>query len=234
MTDREQGSGRSESRGEPVWTRIVGRAPEGLLAWTDLMLMTRQLPGQRSARPGGLAEYTSWHPAIQQVNDNLGRGIPEARLRARLQHGMRFYVLRERDRIVGSAWLATGPERFIDEAAIGLAIPANGLWLRDIFVPPSERGRGRFGQVLDAALSCHPGATSLWSDVRLSNASSVRAHLSYGFRPAGTVRALHVAQRVLVRTAAAGSVPIRSIWAPGRWLMWTGRGFREFVQARLA
>ncbi len=219
---------------ERLWTRIVERTPTAVLAWTDLTLMNRELPAARSPRPVGLEEYAEWSQAIQDVHDELGRAIPKSRLQARLGHGMRFYVLRENGRAVCTAWLATGPERFIDEAAVGLTIPANGLWLRDIFVPPSERGRGRFQQLLDGALAFHPDATTLWSDVHVSNVASLRAHLRYGFRPVGAVRALHVGKRVLLRCAVDGAAPVRSIWAPGRWLMWTGDEFRNFVRERLA
>ncbi|HEX9189139.1 MAG TPA: GNAT family N-acetyltransferase [Vicinamibacteria bacterium] len=193
-------------------------------------------PGHPAEAPpaGDLADPGRDAAIILALNDGVGRRLSAATVATRLDRGLRYCALFEEGRAVATTWILPAGERFLEELGAGFPVPHDGLWLRDVWVPPAERGKGRFARLLDAVRRRWPDRPALWSDVRHGNARSLRAHLAYGFEAGGRYEAVHIFARVLLRLRWSGSVPAASDWSRGRRVCLTGEGYRRFAAARRA
>jgi len=181
-----------------------------------------------------LRDFGRDEAGVRALNDALVRGLSPVAIANRLERGLHFCALSEEGRPLATTWIIPRGERFLEELGLGFALPEDGLWLRDVFVPPAERGRGRFASLLDAVRRRWPDRPALWSDVRHGNARSLRAHRRYGFEAGGRYEAVHLFSRVLLRLRWSGTVPVASDWSRGRRLCLTGEGYRRFAAARRA
>jgi GNAT superfamily N-acetyltransferase len=202
-------------------------------------LVLHRPPGEApSADPGedrpavDLRDLGRDEAGIRTLNDRLARGLSALAVATRLERGLRYCALFEEDRAVASTWILPAGERFLEELGVGFPVPPDGLWLRDVWVPPAERGRGRFARLLDAVRRRWPDRPALWSDARHGNARSLRAHRGYGFEAGGRYEAVHLFSRVLLRLRWSGTVPVASDWSRGRRVCLTGEGYRRFAAAR--
>lgn len=173
--------------------------------------------------------------AVIQVYRALGRETPDTVLRRRCAAGLRFAVLRDRGDVIATAFVVPCGERFVDECALGFALPQGSLWLRDVYVVPERRGERLFGVLLDAVVArSFPGTREVLSDVRSHDERSLHAHAVYGFEPIGMVESLHFGQRLMFRRSSVRYPNPASTFAPGRRLFPTGATYRRFVAAHLA
>jgi RimJ/RimL family protein N-acetyltransferase len=133
--------------------------------------------------------------------------LPPARFERRFAHGLRYFELRDGSETIATTFIIWRGTRFVDELGLHLPVPEHSIWIRDVFVSPTVRGRGVFEQFFDALLGrVFPDVTTIWSDTESSNAASLRAHAKYGFRVAGHLRALTVAGAFLWRREEPGRV----------------------------
>jgi len=173
--------------------------------------------------------------AVIETYRALGRAVPETWLRRRCDLGQRFFVLRDGDQVLATTFVLAGGERFLDEFAQGLAMPAASFWLRDVYVVPARRGERLFGTLLDAVLARRfPDTRELLSDVRRDDAPSLRAHRRYGFEECGAVESWHLAQRVMWRSSRVPSLRPATDFAPGQRIFATGAAFRHFSESHSA
>ena len=101
-----------------------------------------------------------------------------------------------------------------------MPIEATEFWVRDVFIVPSQRGRGLFASLLKLlAQDKVPGCTAAWSDVDWVNQTSMRAHAKAGFGVHTRLRALDFDGRIRLRgPMPAWPLPIREI-DPGKRLL---------------
>ncbi len=158
------------------------------------------LPGPSPTRLE-VHERTTVDDALWRTYAARAEGFARDRLEGRFEHGLRYFELRgEGEGPVASTWIVPGGERYLDEIALSLALPSRGLWVRDVWVRPDQRGRRRFGELLDRILgSFFPESRSLWSDLDPDNRASLKAHLHYGFEPRASGCATRIGGRWMVR-----------------------------------
>jgi GNAT superfamily N-acetyltransferase len=207
-----------------------------LLRHHDLIVFDKALPSSipQLASSFSLAAHGGFSSEVRAINDAFDRGFSEERLRARFEHGLRLFVLREEGRVVATTWVIREGERFIDEAGAGIAAGNGVLCLRDVFVSASERGKGRFAILLDAVLARAPGALAVRSVVDRGNRSSRRAHERYGFRPAGRIEVVHLLGRLMLRLRWPAALPVGSSFGGRQRVVRTGEAYRRFVAERRA
>jgi len=181
-----------------------------------------------------LRDFGRDEAGVRALNDALVRGLSPVAIANRLERGLHFCALSEEGRPLATTWIIPRGERFLEELGLGFALPEDGLWLRDVFVPPAERGRGRFASLLDAVRRHWPERAVLWSDVRHGNARSLRAHRGYGFEVVGRFEAVHLFSRVLVRLRWSGGLPLASDWNGERRVALSGERYRLFARPRRA
>ena len=128
---------------------------------------------------------------IRAVFGSMGHLTSTDRVERRFRNGLRFFVQMAGDEAIASTWIIRGGDRYLDEVNWLLPVSETEIWIRDIYVKPSWRGKGVFGALIAslARLQVRP-CTSIWSDVDWSNRSSMRAHLAVGFEIRARVRAL--------------------------------------------
>ena len=161
---------------------------------------------------------------IMALNRATGHATPEHRIHLRLRHGLRFYAATVRGKPVATTWVLLPGQRFLDECGYANNVPPDDLWIRDIHVAPSVKGRRVFSAFLDHIVKrYHPGVRHLWSDAELNTPASLRAHRNYGFQPVCTLKVLHVAGCLMLRTlpkvrliAQTGSSFLSAYWLPDR------------------
>ena len=209
--------------------RRLGIAP------TDGLVLHSRGGSGRTPPPGYLlTEYRAFEHEVVAVNRLLRRSFSEERLLARFRHGLKFFVLRAGEDIAATTWVVTEGEQFLDEEGVGLLVPPEGLWIRDIFVAPERRGRGLFAILLDGVREQLPKIQSLWSVTDRDNRPSLRAHFHYGFEPIARLTTLHLAGRLMIRLRWPVSLPMGSVFKPHRRVLLTGGAYRQFVSERLA
>jgi GNAT superfamily N-acetyltransferase len=173
-------------------------------------------------------------PRVRELGGGFDRGLTDAAVEARFRHGLRFLVLRSPDGTVATTWVLTAGERLLEEPGVALTVPTGSLWLRDVFVVPAERGRGRFEELLDAIRGRWPDRSVLWSDIRHGNRPSRRAHLAYGFEVVSRYEVVHLFSRILVRLRwSPDPVPSTAFGGSSR-VTRTGESYQRFVEARRA
>jgi len=172
---------------------------------------------------------------IVELYRALGRIEPHARIAQRLAHGLRFYFLDEMPCPAAVAWLLPSGQRFVDEIGYHLPVPPQSVWLRDVVVSPTARGRRLFSSFITQTVRAfHPAARSIWSDFSRGNVASARAHASLGFREVGAMRMLHVAGTFMLRSPPPTALGVESGFALGRRVLVTGSRFRAYVAKHLA
>jgi len=204
----------------------------GIVATDGLVLQCRGRSGSTPPPEYSLAGYRAFEHEVVEVNRLLRRGFPEERLLARFRHGLKFFVLRAGEDVAATTWIVTEGERFVDEEGVGLLVPADGLWVRDIFIAPQRRGRGLFAVLLDGVREQFPKVHSIWSDVDRDNHPSLSAHLRYGFEPVARFTTLHLAGQLMIRLRWPVSLPMGSVFKPHRRVLLTGAAYRQFVSER--
>jgi hypothetical protein len=230
---------------DDLWLRLKGWGPgrtarEGvrrvrkrLWFFDEIRIMKKnivRLPVHRSL------EVVTHHDVqqIMELNRATGHATTEHRVRLRLQHGLHFYASMVRGTPVATTWIVPQGQRFFDECGYALRIPADDLWIRDIHVAPWLKGRRVFSAFLDHIVKAyHPAVHHLWSDIEADTAASLRAHRNYGFEPVCTLKVLHVAECLMLRTLP--SSPARcadGFKVPARVLA-TGPRYKTYTAARL-
>jgi GNAT superfamily N-acetyltransferase len=186
--------------------------------------------------PAGLEleELRPGDPRIRELERGFDRGLSEGAIAARFRHGLRFLVLGSPGGPVATTWVLPAGERFVEELGAGFAVPTGAVWLRDLFVAPAERGRGRFAELLDAVRARWPERSVLWSDVRHGNRPSLRAHLAYGFEVVSRHEVVHLFSRVLVRLRWSRESHPSTLFGGERRVVRSGELYRRFAEARRA
>jgi GNAT superfamily N-acetyltransferase len=200
------------------------------------VLVLRCLLGPPPRPPGGL-ELEELGPAdrrIRELADAFDRRLTDTAIAGRFRHGLRFFVLRSPEQPVATTWVLTAGERFVEELGVSFSVPTGALWLRDLFVVPAERGRGRFAALLDAVRARWPGESVLWSDLRHGNRPSLRAHLGYGFEVVSRHEVLHLFSQLLIRLRWSSAPEPSTVFGAGRRVVRSGEAYRRFAEARRA
>lgn len=163
----------------------------------DVAVLRASRPGDESS-PGELTpelhvvEYTAAQAAqILQLHQQMGHRMSQPRLDQRFRNRLRYFAFHEGETLLGSTWVAIGGGRYVDEVNWYLPIAADQFWVRDVYILPAQRGRGRFAALLKVmAQSQVPGCSGVWSDVDWANQTSMRAHAKAGFSVQTRLRAL--------------------------------------------
>jgi GNAT superfamily N-acetyltransferase len=200
------------------------------------VLVLRCLLGPAPPPPGGLRleELGPGDPRIHELAGVFARGLTDAAIAGRFRHGLRFLALGSPRGPVACTWVIADGERFVEELGMGFTVPADALWLRDLFVAPAERGRGRFAELLDAVRARWPGKSALWSDLRHGNRPSLRAHLGYGFELVSRHEVVHLFSQLLVRLRSSSEPEPSTVFGGGRRVVRSGEAYRRFAEARRA
>lgn len=192
----------------------------------DVALLKAHRPGDESS-PGSFAadcrsvELKAAQGAeILQLHQTLGHRMTQQRLNQRFRNGLRFLAFHQGDTLLGSSWVAIGGARYVDELNWYLPILPTEFWVRDVFIMPSQRGRGLFGGLVKLIAQRHvPGCTAAWSDVDWINGTSMRAHAHAGFEVYARLRALDFDGRLRLRgPAPSWHEPVLEI-DPGKRLL---------------
>ncbi len=156
-------------------------------------------------------------------------------LRQRREAGLRFFSLRRAGRSIANTWAIRGGERFLDEAMLVFEFGAADACLRDMYVEVGARGAGVFAQFV-RALESGPlaGIERIWSCVEANNAASIAAHRRGGFATAGSVTAIALFDRLMLRRSRLPAGLNCRDFAASRRLLWMDARARAFRQAHLA
>ena len=163
----------------------------------DVAVLRASRPGDETS-PGvltpdmRLVAYTASQAAqILQLHQQMGHRMSQSRLDQRFRNQLRYFAFHEGDALLGSSWVAIGGGRYVDEMNWYLPIAADQFWVRDVYLVPAQRGRGRFAALLKLVARSHvPGCSAVWSDVDWVNKNSMRAHVKAGFSVQTRLRAL--------------------------------------------
>lgn len=184
-----------------------------------------------------LVEHKAYVPSIAVAADSFSRKYPnlESRFRKRFDKGMRYYELRQNDKLLGTAWFHPSGYRYIDEMGYLIPVPKNNIWLRDLFIAPDYRGMGLFSRIVNMALNqYYPHVTTVMSDTEMCNKASMAAHNKCGFKVMGSIRAVHVANYFMLRDPPLpGLNATLGYKIPGA-LCVTGNGYRDYCSEHIA
>jgi len=155
--------------------------------------------------------------------------IPEKRMQQRLRNGLRFIRFDVGGVPAATTWLVHGGSRYIDELNWLLPIGVDELWIRDVFVAPSWRGKRLFTGIAAALVGLDGGPPRrVWSDVDWVDSASMRAHTAAGFQGVARVRALDFRGRLRLRSALPPwPLPITEIDTVSRWIWLCGEKSRR-------
>jgi hypothetical protein len=171
---------------------------------------------------------------IMELNQATGHATTEQRVRLRLRHGLRFYASTVRGIPVATTWIVPQGQRFFDECGYALRVPADDLWIRDMHVAPWSKGRRVFSAFLDHIVKTyHPEVRHLWSDIEAHTPASLRAHRNYGFQPVCTLKVLHVAGSLMMRTLPRAPASCADGFKLPARVLATGPRYRTYKAARL-
>ncbi len=169
---------------------------------------------------------------ILQLHEQMAHRMSQPRMDQRFSNGLRFFAFYQGEQLLGSTWAAIGGGRYVDEVNWYLPIPPSEFWVRDVFIVPSQRGRGLYAQVLRLIAQGHvPGCTAAWSDVDWVNQASMRAHAKAGFLVHARLRALDFDGRIRLRgPTPAWHQPVTEIEPGRRWLLMRGELLQRHQQ----
>ena len=201
----------------------------------DFLIVCKPLGASPPEHPGfTLIEHRRDSGSVERLYRSFGRDLTSDRVQRRFDAGLRFFELRRDGKPLASTWAVAENERFVDELGIGIRVGSGMLWLRDIFVADSERGRGIFSVLLDEVQRPFPEARSLWSALIRSSRASVLAHQRYGHEVVSRYELLHLFGRVMFRLRWPRELPVGSAFRDGRRVLFTGESYRKFCLDRLA
>ena len=196
----------------------------------DVAVLKADRPGDE-ASPGVVlptyltVEFNASQTAqILQLHQQMGHRMSQPRMEQRFRNRLRYFALFEGDVLLGSTWVAIGGGRYVDELNWVLPIAPNQFWVRDVYIVPTQRGRGLFPALLKQIARAHvPGCSAAWSDVDWINQPSMRAHAKAGFTVQARLRALDFNGLVRLR----GPVPawheaVQDVEPGKRWLLMRG------------
>ncbi len=163
----------------------------------DVAVLMARRPGDETS-PGAVTpdlrvvEYSAAQTAqILQLHQQMGHRMSQPRLDQRFRNHLRYFAFHEAETLLGSSWFALGGGRYVDEVNWYLPIQADQFWVRDVYIVPAQRGRGRFAALLKLMARTHSaGCSAVWSDVDWVNKTSMRAHVKAGFSVQTRLRAL--------------------------------------------
>jgi len=174
-------------------------------------------------------------PSIVESCTATSQGASEAQIGLRLKRGLNFYVALVDDRPVATTWMVPPGQRFVDEIGYMLGVPAGSLWLRDIYVAERVRGRRIFSAFLESVLAAyHPDVHTLWSDIDSTSVASAKAHKSYGFELVDSLKVLHLAQLLMIRSLPTNREICAGGFKPDMRAFLTGRSYHAYRAAHLA
>ena len=219
--------------------RLVGRVADRLrpwLCWYDFQIIEwRKDDAPLRAPAGQLRCLTEYSEEAMLVLRDVQRDLTEERARRRFGRGLCLYALEDQGRVLATTWIIRNGERFIDELGIGLAASGNKVWLRDVYVNPNHRGRGHFGQLLNAIrVASGDQIESFSSVISTDDEPSLRAHLKFGFRRLASYTILELSRLFVFRLRW----PLRprpcSVLAPSRRFLVNGPRYRTFIAERMS
>jgi GNAT superfamily N-acetyltransferase len=180
-----------------------------------------------------IVEHTTYDESLWRLYHEFGRPHTPMQLyrqmTQRFSRGLRLFSLAQQGQTLATTWISPGRERFFHEYGYCFHLPADGLWLIDIYVAPAARGQRLFSTFLDVLLARHfPGARIFWSDVAVKDAASLAAHRHYGFQPVGVIQGLRLSGLLLMRTMQLEHAPLVCGFRPERRLLFTGPTYWAF------
>ncbi|MCY7315983.1 MAG: hypothetical protein LH480_10265 [Rubrivivax sp.] len=197
----------------------------------DIAVLTRDAGGPKTTRrePSISVHEQTDAAGILAAHKAVGHHIPGRRLQQRLGNGLRFLRMDAAGAPVATTWVVGGGGRYIDELNWLLPMAPDELWVRDVFVMPSWRGRRLFADIATCLADRGDGQPRrVWSDVDWLDAASMRAHQTAGFRVVARVRALDFAGRVRLRSALPSwPLPVREIDPTSRLILLRGSRLRR-------
>lgn len=215
-----------------VLSRIQAKCSR--LVWLEHAIILRKeiLRPPDALGQARLAEHRTLNERMLGAYRQRGNDISPERLTRRFELGLRFFELVDGATYLASTWVISKGIHFIDEIGYCIALNSDELSLRDIYVSPSQRGRGLFALLLDHVLSeGFPSARGLWSVTDYKNRSSLRAHRRYGFEETEALRTLRVAGHLLIRCRPVHEAV--SGFQPERRIVWLGSEWQRYVDANL-
>ena len=224
------------------WTRIKEWPPyRGVRKHLSMMWSYDEIVILRkTVRPGesqsllGVIEQRDLRSIMESCTATK-QGAADAQVSYRLERGLKFYAAMVDDKPVATTWMVPPGQRFVDEIGYMLAVPKSSLWLRDIYVAETARGRRIFAAFLESILAVyHPTVQTLWSDIDSSSVASARAHKSYGFEVIDSLAALHVAQLLMIRSMPMNREICVGGFKPDARALLTGRTYGAYRAAHLA
>lgn len=183
-------------------------------------------------------EYSDYDPKVFAINQKFDRGFTEERLKARFDHGLRFYELQKNGETIATKWnVYFNGDRFVDEIGLNFSLGANVTWGRDMFVAPHARGKGIFAIFSDSTIrGFFPTAKAILSVVDIKNKSAIRAHERHGHKVEGILRVLHLAGIIMWRINVIVPSECQKItgYKANKRLIFTGRAYQKYVNDHIA
>jgi len=92
-----------------------------------------------------------------------------------------------------------------------------------------------FSSFLDQILcTYYPAVRELWSDTTADNHGSLKAHTGYGFQFVESLKVLHLARLLMIRSAPPNQAGCAGGFKPESRVLVTGRGYQAYKAAYLA
>ena len=204
------------------------------LRWQDVQILEWRNRNAPLGPPAGqLRCFAAYSKAAMLVLRDVERNLPAERARLRFSRGLCLYALEDQGHVLATTWLIRDGERFIDELGIGFRASGNHVWLRDVYVNPEHRGRGHFGQLLNA-IRARSGnqIESFSSSVLVNNAASLRAHRKFGFTRVARYTVVEMLRPFVLRLRWPLHIRPCSVFAPTRRFLVEGSRYRTFVAQR--
>lgn len=222
----------------PILPRVARLVREYVCSsciYEEILIMSRAVDPAATAGPIDVREYQEDAVQVEHLYGAIGHRTSIQRITQRFSQRLRFYEGRRNGELVATTWMVMPGSRFVDEIGLHLVVPAESIWIRDIFVKPQARGQGVFGAFVSAIqFYFHPHCRAVWSDVSLEDRSSLRAHVATGFKKRALLKFLHLGNRLMWRIAVPRLVEYAGGFKPDRRGLVTGKPFREYQSVWLA
>lgn len=217
--------------------RLVANIFQKIIEYRHFAFYRYQVSEQSSDANVIIQEFREYGEEVTRIHQQMNREhyYPPEKLQQRFTRGLHFYVMWQGAHPVATTWFHPQGRRFIDELGYIVESPGGSIWLRDIFVSPECRGQNLFSVLVNQAIAqYYPSTRSVYSDLEAANSSSVKAHLKCGFRPIGSIKAVHLLKTLILRGAANGMALEVEGFKPTHRFCITANQYQNFRTENLA